>query len=973
MDTWHATFLGRRHLPREISAFEVEVFFQFSAEEARIIDERRRPELKLGLALQIGFLRMSGRLLDAVRMVPPLLWRHLGERFAVAAPDLASLRAMYRRAPTLIEHQQIACDALGFQWLTGHHRRALVRVLRQELDRTDDRERLLGFARRWLYEHQLLIVHERLLRSLIAAARRQHEDELARRIDRAVEPGLLMRWRAALTVAHGAGVSLQTWLWAPPAKHSSRQIEEMIERIEHLYELRVHERMSDFPDDLLRRHARRLAGRPPSAGALIQEPARSVETACFLRYCLLLATDRLLMMVRRQVADLWRRAATDALATHSDWALLYQELLAELGTILANSGADEGQIRAHLHSLLAAHRARRPSSRAEIVRERLIDGVRPVRSLLSALVQLPWAATDQHPVREALLRLQELYAHDQRHLPVGTQIFLGRVWQGVLNGPDRERAFCAFEVATLLALRRALRNGTVWIDHSLAFRSRERLFIPEERWQAQRRPYFRRLGLPTDAAVFLEPLVERAETGMAAVAAAAQAGTLRVDDELHLTPLAAEEEDPEVAKLRTALDRRIGEAQLPELILGVDAEVRFSWIMLGREPRSTHELLMVYAGILAHGTALSAAETARMIPQVSAPAVRQAMRWAADERRLAEACGAVLTFMHRHAIATTWGRADLASSDMMSLETTKRVWQARLDPRRQTPAMGLYSHVRDRWGIFHAQPLILNDQRQAGAAIEGVIRHEELDITQLAVDTHGHTDFAMALAKLLGFDLCPRLKALKDRHLFLPRGTQVPASIEQICRASVDLERIGSHWEQIVHLVASVHSGHTSAVHVTARFGSASRGDPLYEAVAHLGRLLRTVFLCDYFLNDVFRRELLRVLNRGEAVNALKRSIYTGRVASHQAKQSEEMQAIADALSLLANIVMAWNTAQMQQVLDHWAQRRSGVVPPELIGRIAPTRTEGINLRGVFRFPVERYADKILPSAAVERTTAGAS
>lgn len=93
------------------------------------------------------------------------------------------------------------------------------------------------------------------------------------------------------------------------------------------------------------------------------------------------------------------------------------------------------------------------------------------------------------------------------------------------------------------------------------------------------------------------------------------------------------------------------------------------------------------------------------------------------------------------------------------------------------------------------------------------------------------------------------------------------------------------------------------------------------------------MFLCDYFLNDVFRRELLRVLNRGEAVNALKRAIYTGRIASHQAKQSEEMQAVADALSLLANIVMAWNTAQMQQVLDHWAQRRGGRVPPELIGR----------------------------------------
>jgi hypothetical protein len=38
MDSWRARFLGLRHLPREVTAFEVEVSFQFSAEEARIID-----------------------------------------------------------------------------------------------------------------------------------------------------------------------------------------------------------------------------------------------------------------------------------------------------------------------------------------------------------------------------------------------------------------------------------------------------------------------------------------------------------------------------------------------------------------------------------------------------------------------------------------------------------------------------------------------------------------------------------------------------------------------------------------------------------------------------------------------------------------------------------------------------------------------------------------------------------------------
>ena len=85
------------------------------------------------------------------------------------------------------------------------------------------------------------------------------------------------------------------------------------------------------------------------------------------------------------------------------------------------------------------------------------------------------------------------------------------------------------------------------------------------------------------------------------------------------------------------------------------------WIMLGREPRSgTDELLMAYAGILAHGTSLTAAECARMIPQQrSATSIRQAMRWAGDERRLALAAVGGAGFMHANRSPPP-GRADLA-------------------------------------------------------------------------------------------------------------------------------------------------------------------------------------------------------------------------------------------------------------------------------------------------------------------------
>ena len=118
MNPWQAIFFGLKQIPRELTAFEIEAFFTFTATERQVIEQRRQPALKLGLALQIGFLRMSGRVLDAVRVVPAVLWRHLGEQFNVAAPDLASLRAMYGRGSTLFEHQQLACEVLDFHWLS---------------------------------------------------------------------------------------------------------------------------------------------------------------------------------------------------------------------------------------------------------------------------------------------------------------------------------------------------------------------------------------------------------------------------------------------------------------------------------------------------------------------------------------------------------------------------------------------------------------------------------------------------------------------------------------------------------------------------------------------------------------------------------------------------------------------------------------------------------------------------------------
>lgn len=300
------------------------------------------------------------------------------------------------------------------------------------------------------------------------------------------------------------------------------------------------------PDLILRRYARRLASRSPSAGAKIKEPARTVEVACFLRYCLLSATDQLILMVLRRINDLWRQAAAGVPGT-VNWADLYQTLLTELAGLSVEGAVPDSELRARLEALVSASRQRKPPSRASLVRERLIAAIRPVRSLLMTIAKLPWQATGNHPAIVALTTLRNLYSRRVRKLPDDVAApSLGAAWRNTISGYDRDRAFRALEVATLFALRRAVRNGSVWIEHSLSFRDRERLFLPTEQWKTEGRRHYARLSLPTKPAAFLEPLLTRVRTGVDAVAEAARSGVLRIDDDLHLPVLPADDEDPEV-------------------------------------------------------------------------------------------------------------------------------------------------------------------------------------------------------------------------------------------------------------------------------------------------------------------------------------------------------------------------------------------------------------------------------------------
>ncbi len=965
MEHWRTPYLGLREIPGGLNDFELTTFFSFSSAELAIIRSLRKPLHRFGLALHMGFIRMSGRTLDAVDRIPKVLWSHLGSQLGIDPPEMGTLRSLYiDRMRTLSEHQQLAYRTLGFQQMTEHQRRYVVRWLRENLNGRSDRTSLLPETMRWFYDHRILQIAPRELKSLIATAQKDHEAQLLKAIALAYGEQKLGEWELALNTKTEDGTPLQSWLWAAPLKQSTVQITQFFEKVDHLSAMGVAEHWpSTVNDAAVRHYARRCAHRPPSASKRITSTRRSLEVACFLRYALCTSSDQLLLMLRRWIRKMANDAARETTPSFADAQAKLQDFAQSVRKLAKEQELSHADLKSKLVELATAVLTDTKISRSALARTYLIDHPAQSRALLARLLTLPLSAQGDHPVIQALELLRKTYAGRATSLIKIPAIKLGNRWQKVIAGADRHKALSAFEWATLFALRVALRNGSVFLGHSFVFRSQATLFIAKEDWQKCRDTHYAQLGLSKDPKETLEPLAEHLEKRLQDFAAAASSGQIQVDTEgIHQEQKAASPEEVRVIALRRALMEGRPLGQLPEIVLEVDSAVRFSWMLLGREPNSRRELLMVYAAVFAHGTSMSASDVSRMIPELPVEAVRQTMKRLSDESRLRQASDAVVQYLHRFEIAKHWGRSDLASSDMMSLETERAIWQSRADPRRKTASIGVYTHVRDGWGIVYDQPIVLNE-RQAGVAIEGVVRQSAVeDVGQLAVDTHGYTDFAMAVAKLLGFDLCPRLADIKHRKLYALKGTTVAEVLDPVMACNLEISVMEAVFDEMVRISASIRSGQCSAVQALTRFGSAARGQSVYDGGVQFGQMLCTIFKIDYLLNPVFSSEIRHALNRGESSHTLQHAIHAGKIPAALSKRTESLAAVSSALSLLSNSVMAWNAGHMQTAWEAIKQAGGEPVTGDL-RRIAPTNIEGVNLRGTFDFPVEKFAQRILPSS----------
>ena len=308
MSHWQDRFLGIGELPPELSVFEIE-FFQFSPQDIAAIRKEFRPNYRIAVALQLGFMRLTGAKLNAFNVVPRKLLNLVGEQVKENAPSIASLRSMYRRGNTRRDHQAWVMQWLDIRVHTKRQERMLFAALREASKAIGSIDRLIATARQWLFDKSLLVPATSTLRVLCVRAASDTECQIYECICRAVSPKKRLAWETAIFEKHQDGSTHLGWLQTAPKRRSQKSLRNLFRKIEYLTELGVADiELREVPMERLKIYARQLQHKRPSRFRKLTEITRTLQLVSFLRVTLSDAADATLQLAGKLTSDVVSQA-----------------------------------------------------------------------------------------------------------------------------------------------------------------------------------------------------------------------------------------------------------------------------------------------------------------------------------------------------------------------------------------------------------------------------------------------------------------------------------------------------------------------------------------------------------------------------------------------------------------------------------------------------------------------------------------
>jgi TnpA family transposase len=578
------------------------------------------------------------------------------------------------------------------------------------------------------------------------------------------------------------------------------------------------------------------------------------------------------------------------------------------------------------------------------------------------------------PLIEALELLRIYADSDRRDYPEGEEVPLKGVvpaaWRSLVvrrtkRGEERINRI-SYELCVLQGLREKLRCKEIWVVGADRYRNPDE-DLPAD-FAQQRALYYTALNQPLDVEAFIAGEQQALVDALALFNAGLPRNPkVKLSERngkgwITLSPLTPLPEPANLVRLQAEIKRRWAWTSLLDMLKEADFRVHFTDLFKSATvhenlPRPVLQKRLLYC-LYALGTNTGLSRVGAGDETVGYRDLLYVRRRFLNQENLRAAIQAVANEILRIRHPEWWGAdATACASDAKKFGAWDQNLLTEWHIRYRGPGIMVYWHVEKKALCIYSQVKRCSSSEVA-AMIEGVLRHcTEMTITKNYVDTHGQSEVAFAFTHLLGFQLLPRLNGIQRQRLYLPDNESASAypHLQPVLTRGIQWDLIRQQYDEMVKYATALRLGTAEAEAILRRFTRTGVQHPTYRALAELGKVRKTIFLCHYLHDELLRREVQAGLNVIENWNSANGFILFGKGGELATNKREDQELAVLSLHLLQICLVYINTLMVQQVLGEpgWRERMGEAERRAL----TPLFYAHVNPYGEFKLDLEKRLD----------------
>jgi TnpA family transposase len=608
----------------------------------------------------------------------------------------------------------------------------------------------------------------------------------------------------------------------------------------------------------------------------------------------------------------------------------------------------------------------------------LLKPYRPVRALLFNclnLVSLKSTSTDRgterllaalkilRPQRQEVVSLQslDLTEKDLGWLPEKwRRLVIGKGDEDIPKGHVRRRYF---ELAVLLHVKDELKSGDLCIEHSERYDDYREQLVDWDTYEQEVAQYGAEAGIATHAGELCDGLkswlIQTAREVDASFPENTYAEIQNGRLFLRRTPRNIQAEG--LQDLDDELNERLPTTSIVDVL--VDTE---KWLNLhrhfgplsGNARKLDNPRARFVTTLFCYGCNLGPTQTARSVKGFSRKQIAWLNLKQISEEQLDQAIVKVINAYNKFELPRYWGSGKHAAAD----GTQWNLYEQNLMAEHHIRYGGYggigYYHVSDKYIALYSR-FIPCGVYEGNYILDGLLENtSDIQPDTVHGDTQAQSFPVFGLAHLLGINLMPRIRGIKDLIFFRADRRTAYQHIDALFSEPINWKLIQTHLPDMLRVAISIKLGKITASTILRRLGSGSRKNKLYFAFRELGKVVRTGFLLRYIGDVELRQTIQAATNKSEEFNGFIKWAFFGGQGIIAENIRHEQRKVIKYNHLVANMLILHNVERMTRAMKDM-QAEGWALTPELLAGLAPYRIGHINRFGDYTLDLDKEIEPL--------------